>query len=198
MDQQDGSNDYVCEQVLMGPIDLTYEPPWMQHPTYSELRNNAQAQTFVLRLEEYVGAVNECALDISALLRQVYGSMTVALGVEPLGDGQWRLALSVTQSTMSWFRGTYLGQPSTRDYRINSEPEEDGIASLYGSEATPFPGPLLERISEEDALFFRDLHIQLRNVYRSNDDARLLAAKLTTTDALREQLTQAIDQLSDI
>jgi hypothetical protein len=48
---------------------------------------------------------------------------------------------------------------------------------------------------EEDLLFVRDLHIQLRNTYRADDDARAVAAKLTSIESLREQIQRNIGQM---
>ena len=115
-------------------------------------------------------------------------------------DDRWRFVVTGCQSSIAWFSGTHLGQPSTRDYSItpaseSEEEEEAPLVSLTANESTPFPGTLIEGITEEDATFYRDLHIQLRNIYRTNDDARVLSAKMAATEALRQQLLQAIAQL---
>jgi hypothetical protein len=41
------------------------------------------------------------------------------------------------------------------------------------------------------------LHVQLRNTYRTNEDARGLATKMTSTSAMRDQLMQGIAQLGE-
>ncbi len=107
--------------------------------------------------------------------------------------------------TLAWFRGTYLGQPSARDYQIQAgdaseasetwDPDEPPLMELHGTEASPFPGLILNGLSEEDANFFRDLHIQLRISYRNYEEARTLATRLASTDAMRGQITEGISQL---
>ena len=78
------------------------------------------------------------------------------------------------------------------------EADDETRVSLYGEESTPFSGVILEGLTEEDAIFYRDLHIQLRVRYRNQEEARGLAAKLTATDTMREQLTQGIDQMGEL
>ena len=53
----------------------------------------------------------------------------------------------------------------------------------------------MEDLTEEEAIFLRDLHIRLRNEYMSSEDARLLAARLAATDAWRDQLLRETSQL---
>ena len=107
--------------------------------------------------------------------------------------------------TLAWFRGTYLGQPSARDYLIQAgdvsetwDPNAPPPVELHGAEGSPFPGLILEGLSEEDANFFRDLHIQLRISYRTYEEARTLASKLASTDAMRAQITEGISQLGQL
>ena len=69
---------------------------------------------------------------------------------------------------------------------------------LHGAESSPFPGLILDGLSEEDANFFRDLHLQLRINYRTYEEARTLAAKLASTDAMRAQITEGISQLDQL
>jgi len=195
----------VYEQVLEGQTDLLYQPAWLQHPTYEELRVIPQAQSFLQGLETYIGAVNECATETVALLRRLHSEISTAGPLDTLNANQWRFVLTVGLSTIAWFRGTYLGQPSSREYIIEPmeeteswEAADESRVSLHGEESTPFSGLILEGLTEEDAIFYRDLHIQLRVRYRSHEEARALAAKLTSTDVLREQLTQGIAQMGEL
>jgi hypothetical protein len=189
-----GDKEAMYELVLMGQQDLAYQPAWMQHPTYEELQQTPQAREFLQRLEDYINAVNECAVDTVSLLRQIYGSLLTSNPPEVLDDSQWKLTTTVAISAISWFRGTFLAQPSPRDYEVRpaSDSVEEVLYSLYGVQRTPFAYALAEGLSESDAVFFRDLHIQLRNLFRTNDEARLLAAKIAATDAQRGQLQQNI------
>ena len=200
-----GVKEDVYEQVLQGELDLAYQPAWLQHPTYEDLRIVPQAEPFLQGLEGYIGVVNECASDTVILLRKIAGDLSTAPPLETATGNQWRFALSVGLGTLAWFRGTYLGQPSARDYLIQEGPpsetwdaEESPPLELHGSEAGPFPGLILDGLSEEDANFFRDLHIQLRISYRTYEEARTLASKLASTDAMRAQITEGISQLGQL
>ena len=189
--------DDVYQHILLGQQSFIYQPAWTQHPTYMELRGYPQSQAFFQNLDEYVAAVNECAVDTTALLQQIYRDITIAGVEEGLQESQWRFVLSVAQSSIAWFRGTYLGQPSNREYEMAPAlgVAEDALMSLHWVNVPSLGGVLVEGVSQEEVVFYRDLHIRLRNVYRSSEQARLLTAKLAATDALRAQLAQAISQL---
>ena len=200
-----GVKEEVYEQVLEGEIDLAYQPAWLQHPTYEELRQIPQAEPFLQGLEGYIGVVNECASDTVVLLSKIAGDLSTAPPLDTLSGNQWRFALTVGLGTLAWFRGTYLGQPSAREYLIQAgevseswDAEESLPMELHGAEASPFPGLILHGLSEEDANFFRDLHLQLRINYRTYEEARTLAAKLASTDAMRAQITEGISQLGQL
>ena len=194
-----GDQEDIFEQVLRGDVEPVYQPPWMQHPTYQEMQSEPSASVFLEGLENYIEAVNDCATDTLSVLRRIYNDMEAAGSSDVLGRHQWRYAMTVTQSTIAWFRGTYLGQPSAREYTIQTggDPGNPSLASLYGEENSPFSGVIIEGISEEDLVFYRDLHIQLRNSYRVDENARALAAKMTSTSALRDQLSHNIAQMGE-
>ena len=199
------AKEEVYEQVLEGQLDLLYQPAWLQHPTYEELRVIPQAQSLLQGLETYIGAVNECATETVGLLRRLNSDISTAGQLDTINANQWRFVLAIALSTIAWFRGTYLGQTSSREYIVEPMPETeswdaaDGSrVSLRGEESTPFSGLILEGLTDEDAIFYRDLHIQLRVRYRSQEEGRVLAAKLTSTDTLREQLMQGIAQMGEM
>ena len=200
-----GVKEELYEQVLDGEIDLSYQPAWLQHPTYEDLRLIPQAEPFLQGLESYIGVVNECASDTVVLLRRIAGDLSTAPPMESLTGNQWRFALSVSLSTLAWFRGTYLGQPSARDYLIQEgeaseswDADQPAPMELHGVESCPFAGLILNGLIQEDANFFRDLHIQLRISYRTYEEARTLASKLASSDAMRGQITEGIAQLSQL
>jgi hypothetical protein len=194
-----GTTEEAYEQVLRGDLEPVYQPAWTQHPTYQEMQSQMAAQPFVAGLEQYIESVNDCAADALAILRKIYGDLETGGSLETLDKYAWRFILTVGQSTMAWFRGTYLAQPSSRQYSIevDSEAEGEPLASLYGDEKSPFSGLIVEGVKEEELVFYRDLHIHLRNTYRTNEDARALASKMTSTSAMRDQLMQAIAQLGE-
>ena len=194
-----GEADDRFEQVLRGDLEPVYQPAWMQHPTYQEMQNEPAAAPFLEGLEVYIESVNDCAADTLAIIRRIYGDLETAGSLEALGTHQWRYVLTVAQSTTAWFRGTYLGQPSPREYIIKSGTGvgEEDLASLMGVDSSPFNGPIIEGLHEEDLVFYRDLHIQLRNTYRNDEEAREIAAKMTATSAMRDQLNHNIAQMGD-
>ena len=78
---------------------------------------------------------------------------------------------------------------------LDVDPDELLLASLDGVESSPFAGLILEGLTEDETDFFRDLHIQLRIAYRTNEVAQDLAAKLASTDLMRHQIIAWISQL---
>jgi len=200
MEYTGGATVDAYEQVLEGQLELGYQPGWLQHPTYEEVKRILQGHEFLQRLDEYVEAVNDIAVDTVSLLRQVYGDVAAALPAETPRVYQWRFVLAVLQHALGWYRGTYLRQPSTRDYLLVnvSDSEVESLVSLHGEETTPFPGLLIEGLEENEALLYRDLHIQLRTNYTNSEEARSLAARMVSLDFLREQLTRNLAELDQM
>jgi hypothetical protein len=197
VDSLGGEAPDVFDQVLRGDLEPVYQPAWMQHPTYQVMQGEAAASPFLEGLEEYIESVNDCAADILAILRRIYGDLDAAGSLETLAGHQWRYVMTVAQSTTAWFRGTYLGQPSPREYIIKSGNPAGGeaLASLLGVDRSPFSGAIIEALHEEDLVFYRDLHIQLRNTYRNDEAAREIAAKMAATSTMRDQLNHNITQM---
>ena len=198
------SEEDLYNQVLLGELELQYQPPWLMHPTYSELRQTPQAEPVLNLLEQYVTGVSECASDVIVLLRRISDDLNTAPPLDPSNANSWRFALTIVLSTFSWFRGSYLGQPNLRDYLLEEDDSHDDwngdirITRLLGAPTSPFPGLILDNISEDDAQFFRDLHIQLRIHYRTFEDARTLVLKLSTTDAIRGQINDLLSQIDEL
>ena len=199
-----GAEEDLYNQIMLGDLELEYQPPWLMHPTYSELRQTPQAQPVLSLLEQYITGVNECASDVLVLLRRIADDLNTAPPLDPSNANAWRFTLSIILSTFSWFRGTYLGQPNVRDYLLEEYEDQDGwdgdipITRLLGVPTCPFPGLILESISTDDSEFYRDLHIQLRIHYRTFEDARTLVLKLTAMDALRDQVTDLLSQIGQL
>ena len=185
----------IYEQVLEGQIEPTYQPAWLRHPTYEDVKRILEGHTFLQGLDDYIEAVNGIAGDLFSLLRQVYQDTAVALPQGAPTVYQWRFDLAVVQHALAWFRGTYLREPSARDYIIMEVSGEDSLMSLHGEESTPFSGPLIEGLSETDAGVYRDIHMQLRTSYADSEDARLLASRMATLEILRQQLTANLAEL---
>lgn len=200
IDTYGGTKEDAHEQILKGDLDLVYLPDWLQHPTYASLREMPQLQPLLQSLEEYVGTINECSQDTLILLREISAELSAAQPLEP--GNRWRFILSIGLGTLTWFCGTHLANPSYRDFVIEPsqesedlDPNELLLASLIGGESSPFDGPILEGLTEDDIEFFRDLHIQLRITYRTNEAAQALAAKLASTDLMRHQIVERTSQL---
>jgi len=199
-----GSQGDSYEQILNGSLQLEYQPPWLIHPTYTELHQTPQAEPVLDLLERYITGVSECASDVIILLRRISDDLHTAPPLDASNGNTWRFASSIVLSTFSWFRGTYLGQPNLRDYQLEPFEQPDDwddeipMMNLAGHPTSPFSGLLLSKISEDDALFFRDLHIQLRIHYRTYEDARTLVMKLGSTDAIRDQINELLSQIGQI
>lgn len=197
MDSVGGGTADVYEQILEGQLDLGYQPEWLRHPTYAEVQRILEGHEFLQRLDEYIQAVSDIAVDTVSLLRQVYEDVAGALPEETQRVEQWRFDLAVVQHALGWYRGTYLRQASTRDYLIVPVSEADGesLVSLHGDETTPFPGQLIGDLNEDEAVIYRDLHIQMRANYTNSEEARLLAARMVSVDLLRDQLIKNLSEL---
>ena len=135
------------------------------------------------------------------LLRRISDDPNTAPLLESSGANAWRFALTIVLSTFSWFRGTNLGQPNVRDYLLEADHTqergngENPTTRLIGGETSPFPGLILDHLSEDDAEFYRDLHIQSRIYYRTFEEARTLVLKLSSTDAIRDQINDLLSQI---
>ena len=84
-------------------------------------------------------------------------------------------------------------EPSQKSEDV--DPNECLLASLDGVESSPFAGLILEGLTEDETDFFRDLHIQPRITYRTNEAPQDLAAKLASTVLIRHQIIARISQL---
>ena len=191
------SADDIHEQVLDGQLVLVYQPGWIQHPTFEEVMRILQGHEFLQSLEDYIQAVNDTAGETVRLLRQIHSEWTAAWPQEILGVDQWRFVQGILRHALTWFRGTYLKTPSTRDYVVitGSDSAEEPVVSVHGEEDTPFSGPLVEGLPESDALAYRDLHLQLRARYANSGEVRLLAARMASLEILKDQLTSSLAEL---
>ncbi len=205
IDTNRGFKEDIHEQLLRGDLDLIYQPDWLQHPTYAGLRQAPQLPPILRSLEEYVWTINEGARDTMTLLQAIAGDLSTAPSLETSNSSRWRFIFTVGLGTLTWFWGTHLASPSFRDYVIDPGRESEGhdsveptSVSLTGAEPPPFGGLILEGLTEDDAKFFRDLHIQLRVNYRTNEAAQTLAAKLASTDLMRLQIIERTAQLGQL
>ncbi len=205
IDTIEGIKEDIHEQLLQGDLDLIYQPDWLQHPTYIGLRQVPRLLPFLRTLEEYVWTINECTRDTVTLLQAIAGDLSTAPPLENSNGNRWRFILTVGLGTLTWFWGTHLASPSFRDYVIDPGQNSEGhdsvelrSVSLNGAESSPFGGLILEGLTEDDAKFFRDLHIQLRINYRTKEAAQTLAAKLASTDLMRLQIIERTAQLGQL
>ena len=71
-----------------------------------------------------------------------------------------------------------------------------GINALVGGANTPFPGVILTELSEEEALFYRDVHVALRRAAVQDERVQLLATRLALTDGQWNQVVALISKLN--
>ena len=129
------------ERVLEGQIDLGYQPTWVRHPTFETVQQVLQGHTFLQELQAFVEAADGCAVDTVALLRQIYQDVDDGLPPDTAKVYRWRFVLGVLQHSLGWFRGSYLREPSARDYRTEAfaEDTEEPLVTLVGEPSTPSP-----------------------------------------------------------
>ena len=189
-----GNANTARDQLLAGGLEAEYAPMWMQHPTFIEMQGLEQAAPLLAGLDEYVARVNECSSNAMSLMRRIDRDLENAGATDILPEMRWRFVMSVAQSTTAWFRGTFLGQPSVRDYELRpSANGEEG--ALHGVDNVPFAGQILEGLPLAGAEYYRDLHIQLRNDYRNDEAARLLVTRITSARTMGAQLESNIAQM---
>ena len=188
------------ERVLEGELELRYQPAWMRHPTFELVKLVLQGHPFLEELEAFVREADGCAVDMVGLLRQVYLDMEDAAPDYTGRVYRWSFVLGVVKHSLVWFRGSYLREPSVRDYYIEpfDEDSEAPLFTLAGEDSTPFAGPLVKGLTEADAVAYRDIHIALRGEYINSDDARLLASRLASLEILHRQMIGNLEQLGDI
>ncbi len=193
-----GDPEDVGEQVLDGRLDLSYQPNWLRHPTFEEVRRVLQGHEFLQSLEDYIQAVDNAVADTVLILRQVYVDIAAGLSPETSRPNMWPYAIAILQHSLAWFRGTYLSAPSTRDYAIilDGESGSEPVAWLYGEQNTPFPALLLAGLTEDDAAIYRDLHLTLRGIYASTDEVQLLATRLAALEISHQRLLSSLEELN--
>lgn len=181
------------EEAVSGQVVLHYQPAWTRHPTYADMQQALQGQPFLQGLDDYMRAMDLCAADALALLRNIQEDLGPSLPAHFPAHQRWQLTFAAGQDALSWFQGTFLREPSARDYTIATA--SDGTASLGGADDTPFGATLASGLGQGEAATLRNAHLGLRATYRGSDQARDVAAKLTQTTVLRERLVQAIASL---
>ena len=68
--------------------------------------------------------------------------------------------------------------------------------SLAGGNRTAFPGTIVDRLTEPEALTCRDVHLKLREVYRESDQAHAIAAHTARLEVVRVALMEALASAS--
>ena len=136
--------------------------------------------------------------DPGRILRQVYADLAGGLSPGTLRPKLWRYAIGILQHSLAWFRGTYLNDPSARDYALVLGGGSGGepVASLHGEQSTPFPVLLLAGLTEDDAAIYRDLHLTLRSKYASVDEVQQLATRMASLEILRQRLLSSLEELN--
>ena len=190
------SGEDAFESAIFGRLRVRYEPQWIRHPTFNDLQRMLQGNPYLRGLNEYLAAIDWCAMETLTLLREVYDELGTALPPETPKEIKRRLTLAAGRDAIAWFQGTFLRAATTKDYLVKpSETSADaqGIA-LFGGDETPFAGLLADGISEADAAQYQSTHIQARAKFRASERARELAHRFTEMDVLRERLTKAASE----
>ena len=188
----------IFERVLEEQIYVAYRPSWSLHPAYQVLQEVTSARTLVESLDAYTKSVDSCAVEAMELVWRIHASLVTAYPLNSLPGRQWRFVHSIAQSAVGWSRGLYLEHATVRDYFFDEEFTSSGerIYTLVGGAKTPFPGVILTELSEEEALFYRDVHIELRRASAQDARVQLLAARLALTEGQRSQVVALIAKLN--
>ena len=187
----------IFEWVLEEQVYVTYRPSWNQHPSYQVLQEVASARPLVDSLAAYTESVDSCAVEAMELVWRIHAALITACPRHNLQGRQWRFVHSIAQSAVGWSRGLYLEHPTVRDYFIDEEftSSEERIYSLVGGANTPFPGVILSELSEEEARFYRDVHVDMRRASGQDEGVQQLATRLALTDGQRSQVIALIAKL---
>jgi hypothetical protein len=188
----------IYERVLEEEVYVTYRPSWSQHPAYQVLLEVASARPLVEGLDAYTESVDSCAVEAMELVWRINASLISAYPPNGLPGCHWRFVHSIAQSAVGWSRGFYLEHPTVRDYEYEEEvtPSGERVFSLVGGENTAFPGVILTQLGEEEAWFYRDVHVALRRAAAQDERVQLLAARLALTDGQRNQVVALISKLN--
>ena len=149
-------------------------------------------------LDAYIESVDSCAVEAMELVWRIHASLKTAYSPNDLPGRQWRFVHSIAQSAVGWSRGLYLDHPTVRDYFFDEAftPSEERIYTLVGGAKTAFPGEILTELSQEEVLFYRDVHVELRRASAQDDRVQLLATRLALADEQRNQVVALISKLN--
>ena len=197
IEAMDNATGDIYERVLEERVYVTYQPSWSQHPAYQVLLQADSARTLVESLDAYTESVTSCAVEAMEIVWGIHASLMTAYPLNNLQGCQWRFVHSIAQSAVGWSRGLYLEHPTVRDYHFEEEvtPSGEKVFSLVGGENTAFPGVILTELGEEEALFYRDVHVDLRRAASQDERVQRLARRLALTDGQRSQLSALICKL---
>ena len=187
----------ICEQLLKGELQASYEPQWMRHPTYQDLLSLLDGQPILQDMNGFVDAVNQCALQAVSLLQDIYHDTVAEVPPDFMDKDGWAFISSAYSDAVNWFRGKSLHEPSERDYTIKPQGgRESEIKALWLSseDITSFAGPIMQASSEEETLRLRSLHLNLRRAYRENSKTRVVVSMLTQLEVQRSHLLSFFSQ----
>lgn len=194
----EGVSRQSYEQWLQGQLVVPYQPAWMNHPLYQELRTLLEGQPILQEMDGFLDAVNRCYSECLSLLQDIYRDAASAVPEDLLERDGFGLIGGVYSDALGWCRGKSLREPSAKDYTIKVTAGPGGDAEeiwLYGAQATTFVNPLIRALDEKDAEQLRDLHLKLRRVYRSGDKAKQVVGMITQLQVQRAKLLNALGQL---
>jgi hypothetical protein len=194
------ASDDVPQQLLQGNLSLRYEPAWGTHPVYLELRNILEGHPILQALDGLVQTVDQCALEATHLLREIYRDVTGDVPAEAVQEEGWRFIFSVYADALGWFRGRLLREPSEREYLVESGASEGAgtSLSLVREDGTPYAGSLLRGLDQGEALEARELHLRLRRTYRRSERANALVGMVAHLEVQRESLLSALQQVGGL
>jgi hypothetical protein len=184
--------------MLKGEIRLHYEPVWVRHSSYQDLKTLLAEQPVLKDLNLFLNSVDNTAKDAVELMREINKESSAEMVWDVLTNGGWRYISSIYTDALDWHLGLNLDEPSDTDYIIKPVTSQDqkGMSfELNGGQQTDFAGPLIQTPEESDAVRLRALHLKLRLKYRSSPQAQQAAAKISLLRVQRKRILSVFSQL---
>ncbi|MBT9144074.1 MAG: hypothetical protein DDT29_02488 [Dehalococcoidia bacterium] len=201
----------VYLKLLRGELPGYYEPPWHNHPVFSELSKALSDHPLLRRLKDFVDTVDSCVKECTGLLSSVYQDCVSEMAAQLHKDGGreaaqrhlhrngWDFVFSIYSDALHWFSGRYLREASDQDYFVRDTwraPKQ--AAWLCGADHTTFEGPLIGLFglsSPEHTRVLVEIHLSLRRKYRASEHTQTLASRIARVRLLRSDLASALANL---
>jgi len=206
----------VYQKLLCGELPRYYDPPWQNHPVFSEVSRTLFDHPLLRQIDDFVNAVNACVKECPGVLWCIYQDCVAEMAEQVHKDGGkeaaqrhlvrngWDFAFSIYSDALHWFSGKHLREVSDQDYFVKESRltrTRGKPAWLCGAGHTTFHGPLigvLELAEIEQINMLVEIHLGLRKKYRESKKARALAQRIAHLRVLRSELVEALARFGSV